>query len=475
MAEAVSARSGGGRALSSLACSWPAVVGLGAVSLAGGATSGVAQEALPLVSAAVDPAHFGLGGAGEIQRGRVSIVYAPEGVRLSAHLVRGDPTRPRITYPEPPPTPDPVDPGNAVARQTALWVWETRRILDDAAEREHFLDFVEEQGFTRVFLLIPPAPGSTFDAGFIPFSGEEMGPLLAQIRARGALTYALDGDPAYALPENHDGVVRTVERLAEHNRSVPEEQRFHGVRYDIEPYLVPGFQGTRRGELLNGYVTVVDRASRAARASGLTFAVDIPFWLDAPDEETGEVLEAELNGRVAPVLEHVMAAVDDLAIMDYRTSALGPNGALALAYTEMELAERFGVDVYVGVETTRLNDEDLHTFFGAPRDGLPPHARARWVVLTAERADGLGRLWLVDSEEALRQLEVEASGSAIVRHWPAGRPTRIAGDLQSFYALGEERMRAVTRDIVRHLAAHPTFAGLAFHDYPGMRALVDGR
>lgn len=448
----------------------------GAAALMGGAIAPAAgQEPLPLISGIVDPAHFGLAGAGEIQRGRVSVVYTPDGAELVVQHVRDDPVRPRITYPEPPPTPEPVHPRDAIPRQTALWVWETRTILDSAEERAHFLDFVRDQQFTRVFLLIPPAPGSTFDAGFIPFSSRELGPLVAEIRSRGALTYALDGDPAYALHENHEGVVRTVERLVAHNRSVPEDQRFHGVRYDIEPYLVPGFQGTRRSELLDGYVTVLHRASEVARAGGLAFAADIPFWLDSPDEETGDTLMAELDGRVAPVLEHVMTSVDDLAIMDYRTSVMGPNGALAQAYNEIELAARFGVEVYIGVETTRLNDEDLHTFFGAPVEGLPAHARARWIVLTAEGPARPGRLWLVDSAEALEALEVEARDATIVRHWPAGRPTRVDGDLQSFHSLGIERMRSVTAEIVRHLAGRPTFAGLAFHDYPGMRALVEGR
>ena len=451
------------------------LVGAELTALAPAARIVLAQEPLPLVSAVVDPAHFGLAGAAEIRRGRVSVVYRPGGVGLSVHHVRSDPVRPRVSYPDPPEAPEPVHPRDAIPRQTALWVWDTRRILDDPAERSAFLDFVRDQRLTRIFLLVPPAVGTTFDAGYVPFSSEELGPLLAGIRSRGALTYALDGDPAYALPENHDGVVRTVERIVEHNRTVPPEERFHGVRYDIEPYLVPGFQGTRRAELLDGYVAVVHRASRAAREGGLAFAVDIPFWLDAPDEETGAFLEAELDGRSAPVLEHLMTAVDDLAIMDYRTSALGPNGALAQAHGEIELAARFGVEVFVGVETTRLDDEDLHTFFGTPHEGLPSHARARWIVLTAADPGGSGRLWLVDSQAALDRLAAESADATIVRYWPAGRPTRVPGDLQSFHALGAERMREVTGELVRHLASRPTFAGLAFHDYRGMRALLERR
>lgn len=432
-----------------------------------------AQEALPLLETVVDPLHFGLVDAGDIARGRVSIVYKPEGAELMVHHVRSDPIPPRVTYAEPPVLPEPLAGADAVARQRALWVWQTRVLLDDASERSRFLDFVRDQEVSRIFLLIPPGRGTTHSAGFVPFSSEELGPLVAELRHRGALTYALDGDPSYALAENHAGVVRTVERVVEHNRVVPEEQRFHGVRYDIEPYLVPGFQGPRRQALLDGYVTVIDRASQVARAGGLAFAVDVPFWLDAPDEETGAYLEGTLEGRRAPLLEHIMASVDDMAIMDYRTSVLGPNGALALAYNEIEMASGFGVEIYVGVETTRLNDEDMHTFFGEPAEGLPPHAQARWVVLTAEDT-GLPRLWLVDSAEALSELERRVAGARLVCHWPAGRPTRVAGDLQSFHALGADRLQEVSGEIVRHLASRPAFAGLAFHDYAGYRALLNG-
>ena len=296
--------------------------------------------------------------------------------------------------------------------------------------------------------------------------------MLGQLRARGALTYALDGDRDYVLPENHAGVYRTVERVVEHNRSVPLEQRFHGVRYDIEPYLVPGFQGPRRQELLNGYVELLAGIARRAHEGDLAVAVDIPFWFDVPDEETGAYMEAVLGGERRRILEHVMSLVDDIAIMNYRTRADGPNGALAHAEGELVLGEATGVGVFVGVETTRLLDEDLHTFFGSPSEGLPTRGNARWLVLEGS-ADGRVRIWLVDSAEALEELAVETQGALFLRYWPAGRPARVGADLQSFFALGREPMERVTGQVVRDLSGRQAFLGLAFHDYLGLRELLN--
>ena len=449
-----------------------ALVGAMVSLTAAGAPGPADGQSLPLVGVEVDLEAYGLSGPDEVRRGRLAIAYTSDSTRLGVYYLRADPIQPRVTYPEPPPLPVPLADADVEPRNTALWVWNTRELIDDAQERRTFLSFIERTGITRVFLYLAPAAGERAAAGYIPFSSAEMGPLLAELREAGALAYALDGDRDYVRAEIHPGVYRTIERLVEHNRTVPPEQRFHGVRYDIEPYLAPGFQGPIRQELLDGYVELIAGVSRIAKTGDLAVAVDVPFWFDAPDEELGTYMEATLDGRTAPILEHIMSVVDDIAIMDYRTDAMGANGALAHAHGELELGERMDVDVFVGVETIRLLDEDLHTFWGPVEEGLPTRGSARWIVLE-EGADGRVRLWVVDSEEALAELRERTLDARSLRHWPAGRPIRVAADAQSFHNLGPERMREVTGEIIRYLGSKPAFAGLAFHDYRGLKALLE--
>ena len=450
--------------------------GLLVAVVAGGllADAAVAQHDVPLVFVEFDPGDYGLARATDVRRGRVSLAWHSDGVRLNPYYLRSDPVPPRVTYPDAPPLPDPDLPDARATRETALWVWQTARIMRDADERAAFLDFVEAQGITRVFLHLAWAEGDAPRAGFTPFSGEEIGPLIADLRARGALTYGLDGDPDFVREENHAGVWRTVERMVEYNRSAPEEQRFYGIRYDIEPYLVPGFQGPFRQRYLDAYVRLLGGVSRIGRAAGLRVAVDIPFWFDAPDEESGIYMEATLDGRRAGMLDQILGLVDDIAIMDYRTEPMGANGALAHSYHELELAEAVGVDVFVGVETVPLVDEDLHTFFGPFDEGLPPHSDARWIVLE-ERSDGRGRLWLVDGAAQLAEVRERSADAVSIRYWPAGRPIRVGADAQSFHNLGPDAMRSVTNEIIRYLSVEPAFAGLAFHDYYGLRELLGRR
>ncbi len=431
------------------------------------------QESIPLIAADVDVSTFGIAGPESVLRGRVSIAYTPTGPSLGVYYLRDKPPPRRsvVEGPRPAAGSTASEAARAGAPLKALWVWNTRALLDDQAERESFLNFIAEQAITRVFLYLPAAEGKRPSAGYIPFDGSEIGPLIGQLRVRGALVYGLDGDRDYVLAENHAGVFRTVERMAQHNRSVPPDQRFYGMRYDIEPYLAPGFQGGQRQELLNGYVELIAGAAQRAHAGDLAIAVDIPFWLDSPDEETGEYMEAELDGERATVIEHVISLVDDIAIMDYRTHAEGPNGAIAHAQGELALAGAKGVGVFIGVETTRLVDEDLHTFSGPPAEGLPTRGDTRWVVLEG-RGAGQARLWLVDSPQALEEVATRTAGASVLRHWPAGRAARVPGDLQSFFALGREPMERVTGEVTRSFSSHPAFLGLAFHDYLGLRALL---
>ena len=428
-----------------------------------------------LLSVDVDLGDYGLADLDGVKRGRVSLVHRPDGPALSVYFLRDGtaPTPPEFSTPDIPSGSVPRGPERSAPTLRALWVWNTDQLLTHNAERVAFLDFVRRRGVDRVFLQLPPAHGRVPRAGFVPFDGALMGPLLAELRSLGALVYALDGDPAYAEQGRHEGVLRTVRRIVEHNRAAPPEQRFHGVRYDIEPYLTRGFQGPRRAEILDGYVTLVARIAEEATAADLAFGVDIPFWLELPDEESGRALSAELDGRQATVLEHVLSQVDDLAIMDYRTQADGPNGAIAHAQAELALAVAAGVGIFVGVETTRLYDEDLYTFRGDGREGLPDTSSGTWVVL--ERApEGGTRLWLVRGPHALRSIAERTSGSTLF-HWPAGRPAQVLGDRLSYYGLGPELMDAETTRVLGALAEEPAFLGLAFHDYLGLRALLEGR
>lgn len=325
----------------------------------------------------------------------------------------------RGATPSPLPAPA-MEAPSALEKHRALWVWNTRELLAEPEARERFLRFVSSRGFDRVFLQLVPAQGQRRKAGLVPFDPAETGALVADLRAAGAEVYALDGRPSYVDPENHAGVLGTVQAVVEHNRLAPEEQRFHGVRYDIEPYVLPAYRGKRRDELLIGWIDLVSALSRAAREGGLTVGLDLPFWLDNAPDDAPEPPSVAWGGERRPVLEHLLRLVDDVAVMAYRRSAYGSGGAVVQALGEMDAAAALGVGVYVGVDTN---------------------------VWAAEPAEG------------------GASGVA--------GPSGGAASDAPFGSSALERMDTEVWRILRELGPHPVFRGLAYHHYGTLSSLLE--
>jgi hypothetical protein len=366
-----------------------------------------------------------------------------------------------------PPAPAPRRPAPA----KALWVWNTARILTDDEAQRALLEFCARTSFTDLFLQLPNDAAHLGPSDEVVLEAGRWAPFLARVTHAGIRPHALDGDRHFALPEYHDRVLRTIDNIVRYNASADAGTRFAGVHYDIEPYLLPGFQGPRRARIVSDYLALVAAVASRARAAGLTVGVDIPFWYDSPGELDGQRLLVDYHGRRKPASEHVLDLVDHVGLMDYRTAAYGADGFLGHAEGELQYASAAGKRVFVGLETTDLPDEELVEFSGRPGLGLPSPAPAqRWVVLE-ESPEG-ATVWLVppgalpDTPSSGRR----RGGTTI--WWPASRVVPVPSAKLSFARLGAEALHDAMRDAADDLQRYPSFAGYAIHDYLGYRALL---
>jgi hypothetical protein len=83
------------------------------------------------------------------------------------------------------------------------------------------------------------------------------------------------------------------------------------------------------------------------------------------------------------------------------------------------------------------------------------------------------RVWLVEGQEALDRLASQAADPDALRYWFAGQPVPVPGDFISFHSLGSDAMWSVASEVERRFDSRPGFLGLAFHDYVGLRDLLD--
>jgi len=338
----------------------------------------------------------------------------------------------------------------AIARpeKKAMWLWETRRIIDSAAELERLVAFCRAQAMTDLFVQLPyTAPlidnqwGQTWDqAGMQRFNAA-----LHPVRV-----HALDGAAFYVRPEWHPRLVTTVAQVAAYNKAHRPAERFAGVRFDVEPYLLDAWQGSGKEAVLRDYVALLGKLATAAHKGGLSFGVDIPFWFDGRDELTG-ALAAPYEGR--PVLERVLDLVDNIGVMDYRTLAYGADGVLTHGANELALATAKKKEVFIGLETVKLPDERLLTF---------------------DERRGAGETLIVSALAGGRaRLELLPAGTPI----PAGARTLglrdailVPADKLTFANLGRAALERTMMLARPALLAEPSFVGFVLHSYESLDA-----
>lgn len=234
--------------------------------------------------------------------------------------------------------------------EKALWVWNTSEIINNSSEREDFLSFLSHEEITCIFLQIP----GDFDA-----KADKLRRLVSDLSSINVKVYALDGSKDYALPENHCSVLKTLDEIIHYNEQSETCEKFYGIQYDIEPYLLPEFKTHKQGWILENYIGLLKNISDKTSGKGLSFSVAIPFWFDSPDQYTKQIRTVTIDGVKKPLIEGIIDVTDNIAIMDYRTVADGNNGIIALARNELVYASLKNKEVFIGLETKPLSDENL--------------------------------------------------------------------------------------------------------------------
>jgi hypothetical protein len=342
--------------------------------------------------------------------------------------------------------------------------------MEDPDQWFQLLDFLEQEGFDRVFLQLPGVPGRAGRPGEIPIDVESLRPLVASLNSHGMKTYALDGAPHYALPVYHEGVLRTIDHVARYNLAVEPQERFFGVRFDIEPYLLPGFHGPNRSEILTELLQLTAASVQRAHESDMLYGADIPFWYDAPSEGSFQQVTVEYEGVEKPVSEHILDLVDDVSIMDYRTEAHGADGTIRHGLGELSHAERLGKPLFIGIETSPLSDELLIDFQGEPNEGGPPVSLGSPLVALGQAGDSAHAAYLSGSSDPKARSEALSSwtdragiGLEGVSWWPVGNQVEVPASKISFSGQDPRILDRVLRDTAEEFGGYAAFAGFAFH------------
>ncbi|HYK89095.1 MAG TPA: hypothetical protein VE398_10015 [Acidobacteriota bacterium] len=377
----------------------------------------------------------------------------------------------------PPLSPPTAPPSGEVHVERALWVWNTRDILASPDQQRDLVAFCREMRITHLYLQLPNEARNLGASGEIRLEEGVWKPFLQLLNSNGIHPHALDGSKDYALPDWHARVLLTLDNVLRFNRSAGPNQRFWGIHYDIEPYLLEGFLGPRRQAILKGYLQLLQAIATKAHSGGLKFSVDVPFWYDALDEVTGKPFRIEFGGLSKLPSEHVIDLADQVSLMDYRTSAYGADGVIAQAQDELAYATQKGKQVFVGLETTSLPDEDLLDFEGEPVRSMPKDPPAGYSILIAPGGQTTVAYLVSRAQwDGVRRLLLDGGRNPeSVFWWPVRKITHVPSHKLTFKSLGVAHLNQTLDEALQELPRYRSFAGFAIHDYPGYRKLLGSK
>jgi hypothetical protein len=216
-----------------------------------------------------------------------------------------------------------------------MWVW-------DRPEVEALVAFATENGVHDLFVSVPAdLPASDRLTWFRT--------LRTRSTAAGIRIHALGSETSW---------IDDVPAALRWQSAALGTGLFDGVHLDVEPWLHSDWGGAGRAAMLERYLDLLDRA---AAATPLRVEADLAFWLDRVPVAEGRLDEA------------VLARVDAVTVMSYRTAVTGPDSITATGAAALDAGVRAGKPVRLAVETNHLGPDPVarkQTFWGSTRGRL---------------------------------------------------------------------------------------------------------
>jgi len=272
-----------------------------------------------------------------------------------------------------------------------MWVWETEELIKKDTEKRLFFCFCKGKNVREIFLQLPLSYKGKTERNIkcrIEFA-DKLRRFLKEASREGIKVHGLDGHPSFAVRRSHPRVMSIVKAVIDFNKGSAPKERFYGIHFDNEPYLLPAFQSQLRKKILMEFLDVNKKCADLIRSKGkgLVYGVDIPFWfaesVENMDEETSYIVP--FGGKTKPASFHLLDICDNIGIMDYRNSAGGPDGLIAHGTQELVCAESSGKNVYVGVETSRYPDSTVTYLYGLEK----PEFNRQFEKVEKELEDGI--------------------------------------------------------------------------------------
>lgn len=249
--------------------------------------------------------------------------------------------------------------------EAGVWVWTSPDQMSQA-EMAEVVDDAAENNFTAIYITVDDYLTATNTVAY----DQSVGEFLSLAAQKGLAVDAEAGSEDWAEPGN---TWEPADILAFVNSyDATHAQRFRGVQFDIEPYLLPQYDSDE-STVLTQYVTLVDQLVQTDKGDGLPLSIVVPLFYDANEGWTPTVTVDGVTDytyrQIVRLLNELPAGDGRIIEMAYRNFATGADSAIALSTPEIQEASGTNVKVLVAQETGPVTPSYV-TFYGTSRAAL---------------------------------------------------------------------------------------------------------
>jgi hypothetical protein len=220
----------------------------------------------------------------------------------------------------------------------ATWIWDSEII---ETEQEKILKFAVDHRLTAIYLHIDKDVTPSVYQSFIRRANE-----------KGIQVEALAGKPSWAKTYNRALIQQFISWVQQYNATVDPKEKFQGLHFDIEPYILDEWRTNPR-QVTQNWMEAMRFIESEAKGAGLPVTLDVPFWIyTIKISDTNEVLSTWL-----------LEKFDRVVLMDYRNAALGNDGIVENAKMILQQAAQLHKQVIIAVDTTKNEANNQTTFY----------------------------------------------------------------------------------------------------------------
>ena len=228
----------------------------------------------------------------------------------------------------------------AAAATDATWIWNPWSLRTEEAK---ILNFLAKNKVSQVYLQVDSDISSSVYQKFI-----------SKAAAKHIEVYALDGAPDWATEKGQAKQKAFFQWVKAYQSKSSASQQFQGIHLDVEPYILPSWDGDRSSTVLY-YQEIIQTSAKQSAKLNLPFTIDLPFWFDT--------IKFQNKFGKSNLAKWAIDLTDGVTVMAYRNMAAGENGINALVKTEWQYAQNANKPLTIAVETGQTDEGNYLSFY----------------------------------------------------------------------------------------------------------------